>query len=59
MGSFFENYRSGPTFWATFFPQQQAMFFGQKMVWDIFWAIFSQTHLLTLMMTYLNGLKIP
>jgi hypothetical protein len=46
-GQFFEHYRSSPNFPATFIHKKVAYKFWQKQL-DTFWAIFSQTHLVTL-----------
>jgi hypothetical protein len=45
----FESYESGPHILATFFHQlSQCRNFSKKMGWAIFWAILSQTRLVTL-----------
>jgi hypothetical protein len=45
---FFGNVRSGPNFRTAFFHGKSCLLNLTKMVWAIFWAIFSQTHLVTL-----------
>jgi hypothetical protein len=47
-GQFFENKRNSRHFWNTFFTVKMYSNFGEKMGWASFWAIFSQTHLVTL-----------
>jgi hypothetical protein len=48
-GQFFsENYRSGPHFLSTFSKSNDYVLILTKMGWATFWAIFSQTHLVTL-----------
>jgi hypothetical protein len=45
-GQFCENYKSSPNFWANFFRRKSNL--DKKMGWATFWAIFAQTHLVTL-----------
>jgi hypothetical protein len=47
-GQSVENYRRRPTFWPTFFRRLVFISILAKMAWPTFWAIFSQTHLVTL-----------
>jgi hypothetical protein len=47
----FENYWSSPYFRATEFPVEVMHSFWQKMVWATLWALFLQTHLVTLQPT--------
>jgi hypothetical protein len=51
-GQLFENYRSSPYFWAIFPRKKLCIDFNKKWVWATFWAIFSQTHLVTLVSTH-------
>jgi hypothetical protein len=51
MKFFFENYKSSPHFGATFFRGYGYLSIITKMGWATFWAIFSQTHLVTLLIT--------
>jgi hypothetical protein len=46
-GQFFVNYRSRPNFEGTFFHSE---ILQTKNGWSTFWAIFTQTHLVTLML---------
>jgi hypothetical protein len=47
-GQFFK-YRSITKIWATFFTREKlCITFDKKWAWATFWAIFSQTHLVTL-----------
>jgi hypothetical protein len=46
---FFENYRSSLDCWATFFKLLTYVLIVTKMGWAAFWAMLSQTHLVTLM----------
>jgi hypothetical protein len=46
--SYFENGRSSPNLCATFLHGERSASILTKHVWATFWAIFSQTHLVTL-----------
>jgi hypothetical protein len=48
-GQFFENYTISPHFGATFFLSIDYVLISAKMGWATFWAIFSQTYLVTLL----------
>jgi hypothetical protein len=48
-GQFIENDRNSPHYWATYFQRLGVCLkFGKKLGWAVFWATFSQTHLVTL-----------
>jgi hypothetical protein len=48
-GQFYENIRSSPSFWAACWHGQGYALILTNMYWATFWAIFSQTHLVTLL----------
>jgi hypothetical protein len=47
-GKLLENQISGPYLWATFSYKKNNALVLTKIGWAAFWAIFSQTHLVTL-----------
>jgi hypothetical protein len=49
LGSFFRITEEGEMFWLLFASVKFLHLFGQNMGWATFWAIFSQTHLVTLL----------
>jgi hypothetical protein len=53
------NYRSSPTFWASFpHCKSYVIILANKMGWAIFWAIFSQPHPVTLAASMAGGAEI-
>jgi hypothetical protein len=44
----FQKFRGSPNVWATVFQITDYATFDKKMGWAAFWAIFLQTHLVTL-----------
>jgi hypothetical protein len=50
-GKLFENYKNNPIFATTFFHCKGYELVWRKTVWATDWAIFSQTHLVTLITT--------
>jgi hypothetical protein len=56
---FLENYSSGPFWEATLFHRNKfCMDFVKKMAWATFWAIFTQTHLVTLVQSVRENVKL-
>jgi hypothetical protein len=50
----FFKLQNKPSLWTTFFPFKLHVFHSTKKFWAQFWVSFSQTHLVTLTLTYLT-----